>query len=181
MFTSSARQVLTVHTTRAEVSTPQRQVAEGCGGPHVVHGPHHGLTATQYLPDDVQRQKALIDPMQVNDVGLLELRQPCDVGASIGQVYLEQVFAPEMQLTEHHETFPKKIPSFRQFTFEPHNADVLSLFVAHQHFGFNTIIIKRSHQTVGSNSRSPRLFARVYNQYFHKQRQRYLLFRNIQP
>ena len=68
-------------------------MADGGGRPRVVHGPHHGFPAVEHLLDALEREHALVDPMQVNDIGLLELPQPGDVEARVGDVDLKEVLA----------------------------------------------------------------------------------------
>ena len=67
-------------------------MTDGCGRPDVVHGPYDGFAASQDLMDATQRKHALIDPVQMDDVGLLELRQTGDVRTGIGKVDLKQMF-----------------------------------------------------------------------------------------
>ena len=69
------------------------EVADGGGGPDVVHGPHHRLATLQDAAYAAEGEHALIDPMQVDDVGLTELPQLSDVDACIGNVNVEQVLA----------------------------------------------------------------------------------------
>ena len=67
--------------------------------PDVVHSPHHGFATSQDFLDTFQREHALIDPVQMNDVSLLEFPQSGDVGSRIGNVDFEKMFAGEMQFT----------------------------------------------------------------------------------
>ena len=42
--------------------------------PHVMHGPYYRLTGQEYFPEILQGEHALVDPMQVDDIRLFELR-----------------------------------------------------------------------------------------------------------
>ena len=75
------------------MTTVHCQVTDGSGRPDVVHGPYHTLAAKQYLADVLQRQHALIDPVQMDNVGFLEFRQVGDVCATVGYVDIEQMVA----------------------------------------------------------------------------------------
>ena len=66
-------------------------VADAGDGPHIVHGPYNGLARQEDFPKVFQREQALIDPMQVNDIGLAEFGQRSDVGACVGDVHGEEV------------------------------------------------------------------------------------------
>ena len=48
--------------------------------------------------------------MQMNDVGLLELRELCYIVASIGNIYLKEVLSMESVSHPDVETFPKEYP-----------------------------------------------------------------------
>ena len=75
-----------------------------------MHGPHHGLPTTQDLPDTTQREHALIDPVQMDDVCLLKLTQTGDVRPRIGDVDFEKMLT-RMHSQKDAEPLPKKVPS----------------------------------------------------------------------
>jgi len=60
------------------------------------------------------------------------------------------VFALEMKAPEDAPTFPKKTQMVAQGMGEGYDGDVVCELVAHQHFGLDTVIIERVHQSVGS-------------------------------
>ena len=79
-------------------------------GPHVVHGPYDGFAALQDFLHIAQRQHTLIEPMQMYDVGLLELGQSCDVGAMCRGIDGKQIFSaaaigPHYTQALGHETY----------------------------------------------------------------------------
>ena len=76
---TSARKQAAMVTTRGETTTAEGDVTERCSRPDVVHRPDHGFARAQNLADGADGEHALIDPMEVDDVGLLELRQAGDV------------------------------------------------------------------------------------------------------
>lgn len=53
----------------------ERVVTDARSRPHVVHRPYHRFATLDNAADALERQETLIDPRQVNDVGLLKLRQ----------------------------------------------------------------------------------------------------------
>ena len=60
--------------------------------------------------DGTEREHALIDPVQMNQVCLLKLPQFRDVIAYIGNINLEEMFLREMQTAEDHQPLPKERP-----------------------------------------------------------------------
>ena len=75
-------------------------MADARSGPQVVHGPHHRLAAAHYLAYAVERQHALVNPVEVYHVSLLKLRQTGYVAARIGNVYLEQMLLLQVKTQE---------------------------------------------------------------------------------
>ena len=70
-------------------------MADGSAGPHVVHSPHHGLAAVENLAERTKRKKALVDPMQMNDICLTEFRCPGNVVACVGNGNGVKILATE--------------------------------------------------------------------------------------
>ena len=89
-----------------EVAAVEGEVANGRGGPDVVHGPHHRLAALQDLLYSFQGEHPLVDPMQVDDVGLAKLVGLGDVSSAVGDVHLEQVPLAEMEMAEDAPSLP---------------------------------------------------------------------------
>ena len=81
-------------------------MADGRGGPDVVHGPDDRLARVENLGDVVEREHSLVDPVQVYHVGLAELGQSGDVGACVGDVDVEEVASAEVQMQEDAPTLP---------------------------------------------------------------------------
>ena len=135
--------------------------------PDVVHRPYHGLAALQDLEDATKRQHTLVDPMQVDDVGLAELGCPRDVYATIGDVELEQMTLGEMQVEENDQPLPEEVPIMMPAAFKPDDRQRIGLLVAHQHLRFHTVVVQRLHQAAGSH-RSPACpLARIDYKYSH--------------
>ena len=107
---TSAREQTTVVTGCGKMATTQSDMTERRSRPDVVHRPDHRFTRAQYLPDSTKREHTLIDPMEVDHVGLTELRQTGDIGASIGDVDLEKMTTGKVQTTEDDEALPEEIP-----------------------------------------------------------------------
>ena len=49
-------------------------VADARGGPKVVHGPDDGFATAEYLSYRGQREHALVDPFQLDDISLSKCR-----------------------------------------------------------------------------------------------------------
>ena len=147
--------------------TAQSEVADGRGRPHIVHRPDHRFTAVDNLSDILERQHTLVDPMQMNDIRLLELWQGSDVETDVGDVYAKEVLAREMEMPEDAPSFPQEIPLGTQGTLHSHYGDIIAHLVTHQHLSLNAIIVKGIHQTVGSHSSSTRPLACIYYEYSH--------------
>ena len=60
--------------------------------------PDDGFVLGQFF----QRQKTKIDPMKMNDVGLLEYAQPGNILTRIGKVDLKEVSLRRMTMEEDH-------------------------------------------------------------------------------
>ena len=67
-------QLRTVVAMGVEMSALASMVADGCCRPHIMHGPHHWFSAGKDAPQLTEGEEPLIDPMQMNDVCLTELR-----------------------------------------------------------------------------------------------------------
>ena len=100
--------------------------------------------------------------MEVYNVGLLKLLQPCDIRTAIGYVYLKKVLEGEMQIEIHHEAFPKEMPFLKDCILKSYNIYVICLLVAHKHLHLNTMIVKCPHQTVCRYCRTACLLAGIY-------------------
>ena len=85
-------------------------MTDGSRRPNVMHCPYHTFAALKNFADILQRQHALVDPMQVDDVGFLEFWQSGDVCTAVGDVYLEQMVALQVQMQPDTETFPHEMP-----------------------------------------------------------------------
>ena len=132
-----------------------------------MHRPHHWLAGVENLADVAQREHALVHPVQVDDIGFLELRQTGDIGADVGNVNLEEVLPQEVQAPEHRPALPKEVPLLPQRLRQSYHCDVIALLVAHQHLGLLAVVVQRVLQPVGSQCRPSRHLTRIDNQYPH--------------
>ena len=82
-------------------------VASAREGPHVVQRPDHGLAEGKELGQAVERQVALVDPVQVDDVGLLHLGVPRQAAPHVGR---RKVVAQRVLLLvgQKGQTLPRK-------------------------------------------------------------------------
>ena len=164
---TTSRQEPTLLACCGEVSATQRQMTDGCSRPDVVHGPDDGFAAPQYLPDILEREHALIDPVQVDDIGFFELPETGDVCAGVGDIHLEEMLPREMQTAENDKPLPKEMPSQQGRTRQLCHRQTIRLLITHQHLSLDTVVVQRLHQTAGSYSGTTRSLTRVYNQYSH--------------
>lgn len=70
----------------AKTGALPRIVANAGAGPKVVERPHDRFARVENATYVSERQKTLIDPMQVDDVGLLESFRVGNVGSCIGGI-----------------------------------------------------------------------------------------------
>ena len=98
-------------TTLLKVRAATSIMTDGCGWPDIMHGPYYGFPGIKNLTDSSQRKHALVDPVQVNDISLLELTQTSYISAAIGNINLKKMLALEMQTTEDNQALPKEIPA----------------------------------------------------------------------
>ena len=143
-------------------------MAQRGGWPHVVHGPYYGFPAFEDLADGTQREHALINPVQMDDVGFLEFRQTCYVVARIGDVDVEEMLFGEAHVPEDAPTLPQEMPLSEDGTGHLGHGDRLCLLIAHQHLGLNSIVVKGIHQTVGCYCGATGLLACIYYEYSHR-------------
>ena len=93
---ASSGQILALLALCGEIAASEGEVADGCGRPDVVHGPHYGLSRAQNLSDVAEGEHALVHPVQVYDVGLSKLPEACYVGSAVGNVNVEEVLSREV-------------------------------------------------------------------------------------
>ena len=162
-----ARQQRTVVAVALVFVAVARVVADGCGGPCVVHGPHHGLVGVEYLPDALQREHSLVYPAKMYHVGFLKLAQLRYVGSRVGYVNFKEVSAREARAHEYGKPLPEEAPLHTERAGQAYDGYLVGLLVAHQHLGFHTVVLQSFHQAVGGHGGPPGLLARVYYQYSH--------------
>ena len=150
-----------------ELAARQRQMAEGGGGPHVVHCPDHALAAVENAADVVQREHALIDPVQVHDVGFLELSRAGDVAAGTANVEVPQVFPPQTEPPPHRQSLAQEVPLSPPAVAPLAHQQVVGRLVSHQHARLHAVVVQRHQQAVGSQGGASRSLARVHYQYSH--------------
>lgn len=135
-----ARQKTTIATMGGKIATTQSKMTNSRGRPDIVHRPHHRLAATQYLTDATQGEHTLIDPVEVDDVGLLEFTQAGDVGTRIGNIHLKEMSALKAEPTEDDQPLPKKAPAIHGRLRKTDHRQGVGILIAHQHLGLDTII-----------------------------------------
>ena len=78
--------------------------------------------------------------MQVDDVGLLEFGQGADVGAGIGYVDGKEVVLLEVVGAPDDHALPKELDQFPPRPLQLDHADLVGLFVPHQHLGLDAVV-----------------------------------------
>lgn len=132
-----------------------------------MHGPYHRFSAADDLPDGLQRKHALVDPVQMYDVSLLELRQGSDVVSRIGDIECKEILPGKMKAAEDAPALPQEIPLHPERAWQPYYGNIIGHLIAHQHLSLNTIVVKGIHQAIGSYSSTTRLLTCIYYEYSH--------------
>ena len=99
--------------------------------PLVVHRPHDGFAAVYDAAYVFQGKEALVDPMQVDDIGFLEFRQCGDVRTGVGQVHLEQVVLLEPVGFPDADAFPYEFGFQQGGLGQASHRNLVRPFVAH--------------------------------------------------
>ena len=107
--------------------------------------------------------------MKVDDVGLLELPETCDIGTCIGKVYLKEMPAREVASDEDDESLPKEVPAQPWRMGEDGDSQGIGLFVAYQHLRLDTVVVQGFRQTVGCYGSPSGTFTGVDNQNPHEE------------
>lgn len=141
----------------------ERVVTDARSRPHVVHRPYHRFATLDNAADALERQEALIDPRQVNDVGLLKLRQFRNVETRVGDVNLKEPLTMEMQMAVDAPAFPKEMQLLAQPTLESHYGDAVCLLMHNQHLGLHTVVVECIHQTVGGHGGTTHTLTRIHD------------------
>ena len=125
--------------------------------------PDDALAALQDAGDAVQRQHALVYPVQVDDVCLLELLGAGDVDAHIGNVCLPQTRPPESAAWQDGQAFQE----LRYLVAYPANRNGVGLLVAHHELRLHAVGIESIQKTTGCNGTSTATFTCTYEQHLH--------------
>ena len=89
--------------------THARIVADASEIPLVVQGHHHRLATGKDAFQVIERQESLVDPMQMDDIGLLELVHRGDVGARIGDIHLKYSLLAQVVGQPDDATLPQEV------------------------------------------------------------------------
>jgi len=99
--------------------------------------------------------------MQVDDVGLLELRQSCDVGAGVGDVDGKEILSREVEAQEDAPTFPRKF--HLSFHDRGSSATVMSSVSLSRTsiFGLHAVVVECFAKAIGCHGRTACFLART--------------------
>lgn len=103
----------------------------------------------------------------MDDICLLKLTEPGDIGARCCHVYLPEALAGEMEMPEYAPALPQEVPLQPERTGQTDYGDVFCLLVAYQHLCLNAIVVKGIHQAVGCYCCSACFFTCIYYEYSH--------------
>ena len=103
----------------------------------------------------------------MDDICLLKLAEPGDIGTRCCHVYLPEALTGEMEMPEHAPALPQEVPLQPERTGQTDHGNVFCLLVAYQHLCLNAIVVKGIHQAVGCYCRSACLFTCIYYEYSH--------------
>lgn len=130
-----------------KVPALQRQMTNSRCRPYVVHRPHNWFACIQNLANTLQRQHALIDPVQMNDVCLPEFRQLRNIGSAVGYIHFKQVPPAEVQPCPYHQSFPQKTHLHASLCWQLSHCQPVCFFVTHQHLRFHTMVVQCLNQS----------------------------------
>ena len=99
----------------------------------------------------------------MDDICLLKLAEPGDIGTRCCHVYLPEALTGEMEMPEYAPALPQEVPLQPERTGQTDHGDVFCLLVAYQHLCLNAIVVKGIHQAVGCYC----LFTCIYYEYSH--------------
>ena len=77
--------------------------------PLVVQSHHHWLATGKDAFQVIERQESLVDPVQMDDIGLLELVHRGDVGARIGDIHLKDSLLAQVVGQPDDATLPQEV------------------------------------------------------------------------
>ena len=101
--------------------------------------------------------------MQMDDVCLLELGQACNIRTRIGYIDCEKIIFLEAVGFPDDDTFPNEPPYLPPVALQTYYTDLVGLLVAHQHFGFDTVVLQRFHQAACRDGCSTHTFGSIDN------------------
>ena len=142
-------------------------VADAGIGPLVVQGPHDTLAAPDNLFQVTEGEKALVNPMQVDDVGPLKLVGLGNVRTGIGQTHRPQVLHAETVVHPQHGTLPYEVPFLAETMGQGHHGEAVGLLVANEHPGLDAMVIEGFEQAAGRNGSTTRLLGGIYDENIH--------------
>ena len=126
-------------------------VADGSGGPHIVERPHHTLARKEDFAEVAQREKSLVDPMQMHHVGFLKFGQARDVKSGVGDGHLEEIAPREAVGRPNHHTLPKEAQAPLPVPMHSVHECRRVVGVAHEHTCFHALSAEGVHQAGGGN------------------------------
>ena len=142
-------------------------MTDGRGRPQVVHRPYYRLARQQDAPYVLQRQHALVHPVQMDDVGFLKFGQTRDVGAAVGDVHLKHTGILEMHVQPDDQPLPKEMPLRPPPSGHATDRQPVGFLLTHQHAGLHPVITQRLHQPVGCHGSTAGALTGIDNQNFH--------------
>ena len=141
------------------------EMADAGEGPLVVHRPDDAFPAPQDRAEIVEGQEALAGPVQMDDIGPLELMPLRDVHARVCQAQFPQPAHAETVRHEDAHPLPCLAPQAGMHTAD---APVGALPVAHQHTCLHSIATEGIHQPARRNGCTALSLTCTYNQDFHQ-------------
>ena len=144
-----------------------RVVADAREIPHVVHRHHHGFLAFENGTQIFQGEVCLVDPVQMNHVGLLKFGQARHVGTRVGNVHRPQVGFLTSVVEENNQSLPNEFQREQQATLDGSHTDLIRLAVTHQHLCIRAIFLQGFHQSVGCNGSASYTLGCIDDEYSH--------------
>ena len=135
--------------------------------PQVVQRPNHPFPGSDDPGDLIQRQEALIYPMNMDHVRLTKRRCPPDINPRIRDRDLKQIALAQPVTEINHQPLPNKIeeiqPSPRGSPIQRNHSRIVRRPITHQHQGRYALPKQCPQKTIGSDSGATRMLSGIEN------------------
>ena len=154
-------------------------VADGRARPHVVQRPDDRFGALEYLLQVAERQHALVDPVEVDDVGLTECPCAGDVETGVGDGDGKEVPAVEAVAEGDDEPFPQEAHTLLPATADADDMRAVAGAVQDHQRRLDPIVTESLGEPSGSDRRTAHGLGCADKEYFHREKGMFIDYRTI--